>query len=611
MDKGTGTTVATAYIQVEPTTQNIKDKLTKQMEPDAKSTGTIMGTAIGSGIGNGVSDLAMKALDKAVDLAKAASDKIREALQTTITQGSRNEQAVGGIETLFKDSADTVRQYASNAYKDAGVSANTYMEQVTSFAASLVQSLGGDTSKAADLANTAIVDMSDNANKMGTDIGSIQWAYQGFAKQNYTMLDNLKLGYGGTKSEMQRLIDTANELNKEQGKNTQYSIDSYADVVSAIHDVQENLGITGTTAEEAATTISGSMGMAKASFEDLMTAMASGGDVKAALENAGDSVSTYVQNAMSMIGEIIQSIPEIITELASDGGILDSILNMINGIDWDQVTEDIKTIMQTIMDSGIIPKLGEIATQLINNLGDIMTELQPTILELTGQILLAILETLGETTLHNLMNIGSDVLDLLGGVWDSITDTFYGFGRDKLGPWLIDVGKTITDKVRGIWRDVAGFFASIPEKMAGIGRNIIGGLRRGVAEAWNNFTSWLNGLISGIPEIAKKVLKIGSPSKVFANEVGRWIPAGIAEGIKGSSGLIDNALEDATLNPQVNADILSGVRGSAASYQTTNTSYGGTTLNVYGGANASAQDIADDVLRVLDRRTRSRRMVLA
>ena len=176
---------------------------------------------------------------------------------------------VGGVDTLFKDSSQEIQRYAANAYKTAGLSANEYMETVTGFSASLIQSLGGDTEKAAKYADMAITDMSDNANKMGTDMSSIQNAYQGFAKQNYTMLDNLKLGYGGTKEEMQRLLADDGKLS-----GVKYDLSSYADIVEAIHVIQTEMGITGTTAKEASTTIQGSVASMKAAWANLMVGMA-------------------------------------------------------------------------------------------------------------------------------------------------------------------------------------------------------------------------------------------------------------------------------------------------------------------------------------------------
>ena len=223
------------------------------------------------------------------------------------------EQLVGGVETLFKDSAKTVQKYAQNAYKTAGMSANQYMETVTSFSASLLQSLGGDTAEAADMANLAITDMSDNANKMGTAMESIQNAYQGFAKQNYTMLDNLKLGYGGTKEEMERLIDDANKLRKEQGINSKLTIDSYADVVTAIHAVQTEMGITGTTAKEASETISGSIASMKGAWENFKVGLADdNADIEQLTQNLADSIVQVITNILPVVGKVLETLGKMI-----------------------------------------------------------------------------------------------------------------------------------------------------------------------------------------------------------------------------------------------------------------------------------------------------------
>ena len=221
------------------------------------------------------------------------------------------EQLAGGVETLFKDSSGTVENYANNAYKTAGLSANEYMGTVTSFSASLLQSLNGDTAKAADVANMAITDMSDNANKMGTDMSSVQTAYQGFAKQNYTMLDNLKLGYGGTKEEMQRLLDDASKLS-----GTEYDLSSLNDVYEAIHVVQEEMGITGTTAKEASETISGSTSAMKSSWTNLMTGLANdNADLGGLLDNVIDSALTVADNILPVVEQVADSIIEVLPSL--------------------------------------------------------------------------------------------------------------------------------------------------------------------------------------------------------------------------------------------------------------------------------------------------------
>ena len=255
----------------------------------------------------------------------AAATGIAALTKSAVDGFAEYEQLVGGVETLFKTSADVVQEYAANAYKTAGLSANEYMDTVTSFSASLLQSLGGDTAAAAEKADMAITDMSDNANKMGTDMASIQNAYQGFAKQNFTMLDNLKLGYGGTKEEMQRLLEKANELNAQQGKATDYQIESYADIVEAIHVVQTEMGITGTTMKEAGDTIEGSIGSVKSSWENWITAL---GDSNADLGKKTDelisSAETAFENLIPVAERVLKSIgnvaetkgPEIISKLA-------------------------------------------------------------------------------------------------------------------------------------------------------------------------------------------------------------------------------------------------------------------------------------------------------
>lgn len=205
----------------------------------------------------------LKSLAKGVTVAVSVAGGA--VLGGALNEGAKLQQSTGGVETLFKGDADKVKEYANQAYQTVGISANDYMEQVTSFSASLLSSLGGDTAKSADVANTAMVDMADNANKFGTDMGSIQNAYQGFAKQNYTMLDNLKLGYGGTKEEMQRLLNDAQQLT-----GVKYNIDNLSDVYNAIHAIQENLGVAGTTADEASKTFSGAFAMMKASVTNLL-----------------------------------------------------------------------------------------------------------------------------------------------------------------------------------------------------------------------------------------------------------------------------------------------------------------------------------------------------
>ncbi len=249
------TNLAKAYVQIVPSAEGMKGMIEQAMGEYPEEAGEKVGNSIASKIKN---------IIVAAGIGKVVSQ--------AFTEGSALEQSLGGIETLYKENADKMKAYAKEAYKTSGVSANAYMENVTSFSASLISSLKGDTSKAADIANRAMQDMSDNSNKFGTNIQDIQNAYQGFAKQNYTMLDNLKLGYGGTKEEMQRLLKDAQKLSGQK-----YDISNLADVYTAIGVIQDNLDITGTTAKEAATTFSGSFGSMKAAAQDFLGNVAIGG----------------------------------------------------------------------------------------------------------------------------------------------------------------------------------------------------------------------------------------------------------------------------------------------------------------------------------------------
>lgn len=294
------TELGQAYVQIMPSAKGIKGSIQGQLSGEATAAGDSAGSLLGGSL---VAKLA------GIIAAAKIGELITKGISASISEGANLQQSLGGIETLFKGSADKVKKYANEAYKTSGLSANDYMENVTSFSASLLQSLGGDTSKAADVANTAMVDMSDNANKMGTNIGDIQNAYQGFAKQNYTMLDNLKLGYGGTKEEMQRLLDDASKLS-----GVKYDMSNLNDVYSAIHVVQQELDITGTTAKEAASTFSGSFASMKSSWSNVLGGLSLGQDIKPALNALAETTSTFLfGNLIPMVTNVIKGLPGAIT----------------------------------------------------------------------------------------------------------------------------------------------------------------------------------------------------------------------------------------------------------------------------------------------------------
>lgn len=296
-----GIELAKAYVQIVPSAEGIQGKITEALGGEPAAAGDTAGQSLGAQL--------VGTLKKVI-----AAAGIGKIISESINLGGALQQSLGGVETLFKDSADTVKAYAAQAYKTVGLSANDYMEQTTSFAASLLSSVSQDTQAAADLANMAMVDMADNSNKMGTSMQDIQNAYQGFAKQNYTMLDNLKLGYGGTQAEMQRLLKDAEKLS-----GMHYDLGNLADMYSAIHIIQQEMDITGTTAKEAATTLTGSFAAMKAAAENVMGNWSTGADLTEPLQALADTAQTFlVDNLLPMIGNVLAGIPEIVYSLVPE-----------------------------------------------------------------------------------------------------------------------------------------------------------------------------------------------------------------------------------------------------------------------------------------------------
>ncbi len=359
------------------------------------------------GIGVGAAAAATAAAAMAVSVAKAA------------VEGYANyEQLVGGVETLFKDSADQVQKYASEAYKTAGLSANAYMEQATSFSASLLQGLGGDTKAAADYANQAIIDMADNANKMGTSIESIQNAYQGFAKQNYTMLDNLKLGYGGTRGEMERLIEDANKVKEANGEMADLTIDNFADMVEAIHIIQSEMGITGTTAEEASSTIQGSIASLKASWENLLVGMADeNANMDQLIGQFVESASTAAQNLLPRIEQTLLGVAQLIEKLAP------IIIEKLPGMIQTLLPAFLNAAMQIL--KALVKALPDILTMLIMAIVDFLTD--PETIMLIIEAAVTLFMGLVEAIPRILGAIFGAFGKLFSGLWELLKNSFGDF----------------------------------------------------------------------------------------------------------------------------------------------------------------------------------------
>ena len=433
------------------------------------------------------------------------------------------EQLVGGVETLFKDGQDQVMDYANNAYKTAGLSANEYMETVTSFSASLLQSLDGDTSAAADKANLAITDMSDNANKMGTDMTSIQNAYQGFAKANYTMLDNLKLGYGGTQAEMERLLADAEKIS-----GIKYDISSYADIVDAVHVVQTEMGITGTTAEEAASTIQGSFGMMKSAWQNLVTGMADPDqDLGVLVGNFTDSVVIAGNNLIPRIQELLPRIVEATTSLIGT------------------VSEQLPAILGTVL-----PSLVEGATNLVTGLMaalpsvlSVLADVAPTVINTLVPALIDLLPQITQTGIDVIVSLAQGIADALPQLIPAATDAIIKIvevltSPENLGNLIDAALAIILALVDGLVDATPKLIAAVPDVIANLVTAIIANMPK-ILEAGVEITMALaDGLIKAIPELVAAI-----PNLIL----------GIVQGI------IDNLPEIIMAGPKIIAALATGL----------------------------------------------------
>lgn len=432
MAEENGTQLGKAYVQIVPSMQGLASELRRAFGdsmPDGHKFGNSLGGKVVSGFGSTIKKGFALAAKAGIATISAASAGIGAIVKSSASAYADYEQNIGGIETLFKDNADTIVKYASEAYKTAGISANDYMQNVTSFSASLLQGLGGDTAQAAEIANEAMVDMSDNANKMGTDISSIQNAYQGFAKQNYTMLDNLKLGYGGTAAEMARLINDSGVLGDsiKVDEKTVNSV-SFDKMIEAIHKVQTDLDITGTTSKEAATTVSGSLGSVKAAWANLMAGMGDkNADLKNLIKEMVSTVKTFAKNIMPVIKQALSGVTTLISELAPD--IAAELPQLVSDL-LPQLIEAGTQIFQALV-KGISDNIGTItqaaitavttiATALIQNTGPLVQALA-TIITTIAQALPTILPDLTEAIKQQMPLILQAILDSLPAIIECAT----------------------------------------------------------------------------------------------------------------------------------------------------------------------------------------------
>lgn len=531
-----------AYVQIVPSAKGISGSISSAIGGEATSAGQSAGFNIAGAIKTAI-----------------AAAGIGTAIKSALDAGANLQQSYGGLDTLYGDAADQAKRYAAEAAA-AGISANTYAEQAVSFGAALKQAYGGDTEAAMEAANLAILDMADNSAKMGTDIQSIQNAYAGISKQNYSMLDNLKIGYQGSRSEMERLLADAEKLT-----GVHYDIDNLGDVYSAIHVIQEDLGLTGVAAEEAKTTFSGSMGAMKAAAENLMANIALGEDIGPSLQVLGQTIQTFVlDNLLPMLGNIFESIPELLSGLSS---IIIGMLNILNNNPDELVQTGISIVTSLV--SAIVeaaPYLVEAAWNLIAALGsalintdwasvgrDLISRLRSSVDLAAGEILGMDSATIDgflsgiTSALPSVLESGSQmILELLNGILGAIPDLIMGAGELlntfttfflENAPTVMEAGvNLILDMVKGITDSLPDITASAQEVISTFLTNVADKLPDILAQGGTLLLELVTGIIEALPDLVIAVGElIGTIVTTLDDydwlEIGKNILLGIKDGL--------------------------------------------------------------------------------
>ena len=620
----TGSELGKAYVQIIPSAKGISGSISSALGGEASSAGKTAGASLGSSL--------VSALGGVI-----AAAGLGAIVKNALDVGGAMQQSFGGLETIYGDAAKAAKDYSAEAVK-AGISANDYAEQAVSFGAALKQAYGGDTVKAVEAANTAILDMADNSAKMGTDIGAVQNAYQGFAKQNYTMLDNLKLGYGGTKTEMQRLLADAQKLS-----GVKYDINNLGDVYDAIHVIQEDLGLTGVAAKEASETFTGSFAAMKAAGENLLANLALGNDISPYLSTLLETVGNFVTNNLfPMLGNIFQSLPQVISEglipalneginmaiaglnataenadaMVSTGmdiivalgaaiiqaapALLDAAVNCalafgnaLISYDWASLgaqliesikglfpTESVTEIIQPLYDgfTAAFPQILAMGSEIVMNLvNGILTNL-PSLITTAGQLITQFASFL----LQNLPTLVSAAADLVLSLANSIISNLPQIAAAAVKvvlelastilknlPQIIAAGAEIIVKlINGITQMIPQLLSAIVQicqqaaasfkeyDWIALGVDVVNGIIDGIASMGEAFIQAIVSLCSSGLEAVKKFFGISSPSKVMANEVGKYIPEGIALGIEQNAGVVTDAMEDLKADTLSAADMM-------------------------------------------------------
>lgn len=709
-----------AYVQIVPSATGIKGQIENAMSGDANSAAK----TIGSGMGGKIV-AAIKGAIAAAGFGKIIADAFNASAEL--------QQNVGGIEKIYGDAADTVAKNAQNAFKTAQISANQYMGLATTFGASLLKSTGGDTQKAADQTEKAIRQISDNYNTFGGDIENLKQAYNNFARGQFTMLDNLKLGYSGSKEGMQELLKDAEAIS-----GVHYDINNFSDIVDAIDVVQEHLNIAGTSAKEAGSTLEGSMNMLKGSWANVMSTIGMSGKKEAeemgfiwkdALDGLVESLGTFVQNAIPALQGIMEALPQVIATMLTkglpmlvDGGfkivsslisgltkaiptlvqegpkmiqsILTSIVNglpqliaggaqlitaIANGLITGlpqlslQISQLVPKLVQGLAESGTqliqaglglilalsmgliqaIPSLVAMVPTIVQTLTSFFIENAVTIVTAGLQISMALLQgimqalptilaalpqiftamqgsftgfdwaTVGSTVIQLIVNGIQMLFQMLPDILRLIAET--GANLIKSIDW-VGLGSTV---INFIVRGISALVRNIPDTLRsiatsalqvvssinwlGLGGDIVRGIASGVARLGYVLFDSLRNLAANALASAKNFLGIGSPSKVFAKEIGKWIPPGIAIGVEGNLDPVKTAMDELSnvTTAQYAAEVSANAKYTPAGTNAETTNYGGVAINVYGAEGQDVRQLANEIEKILVNKTLRQEAVFA
>lgn len=630
-----------AYVQIIPSAEGISGKITEAIGGEAENAGKSAGNSI---VGK------IKGIIVAAGIGKILKDSLME--------GAKLQQSFGGLDTLYDGAQESAKRFAREAYT-AGISANTYAEQAVSMGAALKASLGGDTTKAAKAANMAIMDMADNSAKMGTSIDSIQMAYQGFAKGNYTMLDNLKLGFGGTKTEMERLLQTA-----EKATGVKYDINNLNDVYSAIHVIQKNLGLTGVAADEAKTTFSGSFGAMKASAQNLLASLSLGEDIQPALKGLIETTNNFLfNNFIPMLANIAKQIPGLIVQgvdllanqfpqlkpvadaihLIQDN--LDTLMPVIVAVTAAVATFKLEMAIASLI-QGVVQ--GIKALKATNEGATIAQALLNAVMNLNPFILVTTLIAGLVAGIIYLWNTNDGFRNAANNAWNAIKSgigtvvnalvNFFtvsvpnalksmlnwfvglpgtiggalGSVISRVSSFVVQMGKKGIDSARGFIGNIVNGIRGGVASMIGAGEQLMYGLAKGIGNAVGAVINKAKEVAGNIVRSVKGFFGIHSPSRVFA-EIGEYLDKGLAKGIGDNTGIVSKAMDglnkEATGSFQSDLIMKSKVAnqniGDIASIPSQNgMNLGGVTINI-NGFNGDKKELAeyiDDYLQNIQRR---------